>query len=1322
MGIIKILIVEDNPDHLHFIKEVLSSKMYQIEVIDNGLEAYKYLLKPKSKPDIILLDERIGNIDGLDILNKLSNKKEEYSFILTTIDSEPDIFVKALNQGVADILIKTPEYLYTLPYKIEKVFNAHKDRIEKSALENQYKKVIETVNDAVVIINHKGVIVEWNKASMQLFGYSKKEATGKTLSLIMPSKYKEAHSKAFNKALKEGVMSKAKYIYLEAINKQKNIFPIELTLSMWKSNDKPFFCAFIRDLSLQKKTEKELFEAQKMANIGSYTLDIASGLWQNSPLLDVIFGIDRNYIKTIEGWLNIVHPDEREELKYYLTNNVLEKRENFDKEYRIIKINDKEERWVYGLGELKENENGDIIEIFGTVQDITEQKKYQQELKKISRLYRSLSKINKAISREDTKERLFQKVCDIAVKHGQFKMAWIGFVDKEDSVIRPMAFSGDDNAEYLRNCKINLKNKKESKGQTARAILEKKSIVFNSYKNNSDYEPLWLGMAKEKGYKSSGGFPVIINKKAVAVLNLYTSESLFFDKKEITLCEEICLNLTFALEKFEEESKRKKTEQELYKTKEKIKESEKKFRELYEKSGDAILIIKNGIFVDCNEATVKMLNYKSKAAFLNTHPSKLSPELQPNGQKSFIESEKMMQKALKKGTCRFEWIHLKKDGEELPVEILLTAISNKPENKIIHCVWRDITERKKAEYRIKKHHQKLLEFQRITRLGTFTFEDSSGLFESSAICDSILGIDNKYNKNTQGWKNLVYPDDYQEVQKIVGDDTVKSFFKELRIIRPRDKKEIWILVSVEKQFDTSGKKVKTSGTVRDITQRKRNEIVRQVIYNITKKAQTIPVLDILFDFIRKELSQVMDTTNFFIALYDEETDMISTPYMVDEQDDRSDFPKGETLTGHLIESRKSILAENKELNEIIIRKQIKVLGPLSKCWLGVPLLIENKVVGAIVIQSYKDQKAYTIEDLKLLELVASNLSLVIKTARDNEQIKLLSHALIQSAEAVIITNLDGEIQYTNPAFTTLSGYSEKEVLGQNPRLLKSGNQEISYYEKLWNTILSGQIWDGEFVNKRKNGTKFLVKANISPIINEAGDITHFIGIEEDITEKRKLERDFIHAFIDAQEQEKINFGEDLHDGISQILAAESMFIDVLIKQNEDRLEDKAKHLLRVKELNLSAINEARSIAHGLMSKQLKERGLLKAVEHICKDYNTTKNITFNYFYRELKEEEISKEIKINIFRIIQEISTNTIRHSGANKAAIMLKKTKKNTLILNYSDDGVGIDFEKMKREYKGAGLKNIERRVTLLNGTCKLNSTLNKGINYIIEVPLFSI
>ncbi len=138
-----------------------------------------------------------------------------------------------------------------------------------------------------------------------------------------------------------------------------------------------------------------------------------------------------------------------------------------------------------------------------------------------------------------------------------------------------------------------------------------------------------------------------------------------------------------------------------------LKESEKKYRELFEKSDDAILIIENNKFVDCNDSTVKMLRYKSKEELLNTHPSVLSPEFQSDGRQSFEKAEEMMRIAFQKGSHRFEWEHKKADGEVFPVEVLLTVVTFKEGKNTLHVVWRDITKRKKAEMELRESRQRL---------------------------------------------------------------------------------------------------------------------------------------------------------------------------------------------------------------------------------------------------------------------------------------------------------------------------------------------------------------------------------------------------------------------------------------------------------------------------------------------------------------------------------------------------------------------------------------------------------------------------------------
>jgi len=125
-----------------------------------------------------------------------------------------------------------------------------------------------------------------------------------------------------------------------------------------------------------------------------------------------------------------------------------------------------------------------------------------------------------------------------------------------------------------------------------------------------------------------------------------------------------------------------------------------KYRSFFENSADAMLIIENGEFVDCNSATVSMLGYGRKEELINTPPFKLSPEFQPDGSSSFDKADEMMRLARERGNHRFEWDHLRKDGSIIPVEVSLTAIESSHGNSL-HTIWRDITNRKEDEKAIR---------------------------------------------------------------------------------------------------------------------------------------------------------------------------------------------------------------------------------------------------------------------------------------------------------------------------------------------------------------------------------------------------------------------------------------------------------------------------------------------------------------------------------------------------------------------------------------------------------------------------------------------
>lgn len=199
------------------------------------------------------------------------------------------------------------------------------------------------------------------------------------------------------------------------------------------------------------------------------------------------------------------------------------------------------------------------------------------------------------------------------------------------------------------------------------------------------------------------------------------------------------------------------------------------------------------------------------------------------------------------------------------------------------------------------------------------------------------------------------------------------------------------------------------------------------------------------------------------------------------------------------------------------------------------------------------------------------------------QIELLSRAIEQSPVSVVITNSLGEIEYANSKFSSVTGYSIEEVKGKNPRILKSGYHTESFYEEMWNVILSGKNWFGEVRNKKKNGKLYWESQVISPIVNDHGDITHFIAVKEDVTQKKKMVEELILAKEKAEEMNKVksyffaNMSHELRTPFISIMGYAEILSDALgdplLKEYSDSIKDSAKHLVETLNniLNLSKL-------------------------------------------------------------------------------------------------------------------------------------------------------
>jgi len=142
-----------------------------------------------------------------------------------------------------------------------------------------------------------------------------------------------------------------------------------------------------------------------------------------------------------------------------------------------------------------------------------------------------------------------------------------------------------------------------------------------------------------------------------------------------------------------------------------------------------------------------------------------------------------------------------------------------------------------------------------------------------------------------------------------------------------------------------------------------------------------------------------------------------------------------------------------------------------------------------------------------------------------KRLKSQSAALKSAANGIVITNTLGEIEWVNPAFTKLTGYTWKEVIGENPRVLNSGKHDMAYFENMWETVLKGGVWHDEIINKKKNGDLFHEEMTITPILNDEQEIVQFVAIKQDITERKRLEEIVIKA--KQRMEDELNVAKDI---------------------------------------------------------------------------------------------------------------------------------------------------------------------------------------------------
>ncbi|MCB9360799.1 MAG: PAS domain S-box protein [Flavobacteriales bacterium] len=334
-----------------------------------------------------------------------------------------------------------------------------------------------------------------------------------------------------------------------------------------------------------------------------------------------------------------------------------------------------------------------------------------------------------------------------------------------------------------------------------------------------------------------------------------------------------------------------------------------------------------------------------------------------------------------------------------------------------------------------------------------------------------------------------------------------------------------------------------------------------------------------------------------------------------------------------------------------------------------------------------------------------------------KKINDLKNVLDNSAN-VLFTNSKGIITDVNEKLEHLAGFSKEELIGNTPKIFNSNFHSKEEWNTMWDTIKSGNKWQGEIRNKKKNGELYWVFVTITPICNIMGETEQFIAIQFDITEEKLAKTNLIKEVIDAQEQERERFAMEIHDGLGQVLLASKMNLNAIGDVVEDLDESTQSIYNKSMELLTEAVQEARNISHGLMSRVLTKFGLSYAITEIVNNINTSKRIKIK-FIQNIDNIRFNEELEMGLYRTLQELTNNIIKHSKAKNASVQLIK-KDNKLLVEIKDDGIGINKGiDNNPKSNGIGLKNMKSRIEYLGGKFTIDPKTKKGTKINIELVL---
>ncbi|MFA5296989.1 MAG: PAS domain S-box protein [Lutibacter sp.] len=637
--------------------------------------------------------------------------------------------------------------------------------------------------------------------------------------------------------------------------------------------------------------------------------------------------------------------------------------------------------------------------------------------------------------------------------------------------------------------------------------------------------------------------------------------------------------------------------------------------------------------------------------------------------------------------------------------------------------------------------------------GIYKSTEEGKFIEVNTSLVEMLGYDSKEELLNIDIKTQLYFD-VSERNQLMGVEHRTYKKSDIYRLRKKDGAEIWVEDHGKNMLDKNGNIVYYEGILRDVSGKKKNDDVLDVLLKISKKSYLTSSLKEFVQYIQIELGRIIDTSNFYIAFIDKEKQTINIPFISGEESEE-EFPAEKSMTAHLINSGKPIFIHEKGLKKLLQDDIIKLIGPSAKVWLGVPLRVDEEVTGAIVVQSYDNENAFKQSDIELLEFVSSHISLGIQRKKINDETRISKQILRN-----VLDNIPINVFWKDTAsnFLGVNAISlkemglenEKEVIGKSDFDFYDKNDAAKYREDEKAIMLSGKAKLNYEEGHSKNGISKCYVSNKLPIFDENDMVIGLVGTSEDITKRREtqLQLEKLTEELKIQNDSKNKFfsiiSHDLINPLSGIIG-----FSELLKENSENLEpEKIEKFATI--INKSA-NFTLSLLHDLLEWSRVQVGSIKPDKEIFMLSDLLKhNIAGVSSLVSSKKIDLTSNFNQNlsvfadkkmISAIVRNLLSNAIKFTpNGGKIAISCKEISLNDkkfIETTITDTGIGMSEENVNKLFKiehnyrsngtnnetgtGLGLVLCKEFIEKNNGCIKVKSEQNVGSSFIFTIEASS-